>query len=135
VLAGHVGRVHFGLTAEMPVLSPTELGDWATTELCVSPELWHQKAYLARVVVAGEAGELRDAGTVPLSAWLDGSGDGFALTLEADGSGSIYPVIYVRRAGRLEERPVDPDPLLDYTGEATRKQVGEILREFGGGAG
>ena len=34
-----------------------------------------------------------------------------AITLEADGSGSIYPVVFTRRAGIVSERSIAPDPL------------------------
>ena len=36
------------------------------------------------------------------------------VTLEADGSGAIYPVLYTRLAGAVNEHPLQPDPLLRY---------------------
>ena len=62
---------------------------------------------------------------MPLAAFVDaegddGEGDALAITLEADGSGAIYPVLYLRRAGRVEERPIDPDPLLRFDTPASR---------------
>ena len=47
----------------------------------------------------------RDEGVLPLRRSRrggdDGAGDAIAVTLEADGSGAIYPVVYVRRAGSV----------------------------------
>ena len=42
------------------------------------------------------------------------------MTLEADGSGAIYPVLYLRRAGRVEERAIEPDaaPPVRHAGDA-----------------
>jgi hypothetical protein len=82
-------------------------------ELASAPALWHQRAYLARVISLDPADGPRDEGIVPLAAFVDGLGDdgtedALALTLEADGAGAIYPVIYLRRGGRVEERPIDP---------------------------
>ena len=47
------------------------------------------------------SGGLRDDGTQPLAHALDSADRRFALavTLEADGSGAIYPVLYARRGG------------------------------------
>jgi thioredoxin reductase len=132
ILAGRIAEAHFGRVPERPAIGATDLVDWAVNELCTAPELWHQKAYLARVAALDPAAGFVDAGVQPLAAWLDGGDDGVALTLEADGSGTIYPVLYVRRDGRLDERAVVPDPLLDYTTPEARRQVVEILRPFGG---
>ena len=73
-----------------------------------SPELFHQRAYLARVASLDPTRGPRDEGVVPLAAFLDATGgdatgDALAVTLEADGSGAIYPVVYSRRGGRLDE--------------------------------
>ena len=102
----------------------------------MAPELWHQRAYLARVISLDPAAGPSDAGVVPLAAFVDGlgddgTGDALALTLEADGGGSIYPVLYVRRAGRIEERPIDPDPLVRFDTPAIRADVAAILKEAG----
>jgi hypothetical protein len=78
----------------------------------------------------------RDEGVVPLAAFVDaagddGDGDALAMTLEADGSGAIYPVLYLRRAGKVEERPVDADALLRFDTVGARARVTEILAEAG----
>jgi thioredoxin reductase len=135
VLVQRIARTRFGIEPERPVIPAAELVEWALTELCVAPELWHQKAFLARIAEVDPARGIVDAGVEPLAAWLDREGDGVALTLEADGSATIYPVIYVRQAGKVSELAVEPDPLLDYTGEVARRQVAEIIRPVSGGAG
>ena len=76
----------------------------------------------------------RDEGIVPLAAFVDavgddGATDALALTLEADGSGAIYPVIYLRRDGRVDERPIDPDPLLRFDTPSVMARVVEIVDE------
>jgi hypothetical protein len=50
------------------------------------------------------------------------------VTLEADGSGAIYPVVYVRRGGGLEEVTFDPDPLLRYDTPAVRGRLAELVK-------
>ena len=46
--------------------------------------------------------------------------DVVVMTIEADGTGDLYPVVYVRRSGRLEEHALPGHPLLDF---ATRTHV------------
>jgi hypothetical protein len=100
----------------------------------MAPELWHQRAYLARVISLDPSAGPRDEGIVPLAAFVDGvgddgPGDALAVTLEADGTGSLYPVLYLRRDGRIEERPIDPDPLLRFDTPDVRARVAEIVEE------
>jgi hypothetical protein len=40
--------------------------------------------------------------------------DMIAMTVEADGTGAIYPVAYARREGRLHEHVLPGHPLLDF---------------------
>jgi hypothetical protein len=70
---------------------------------------------------------------VPLAAFVDGTGsdgtgDAIAVTLEADGTGAIYPVLYARRGGRLDEFVLDPDPLLRYDTPAIRARLSELVK-------
>ncbi len=44
--------------------------------------------------------------------------DMVAMTVEADGTGDLYPVVYIRRGGRLAEHALPGHPLLDF---ATRR--------------
>ncbi len=99
-----------------------------------APELWHQRAYLARVVTLDPTVGIRDEGILPLAWFVDASGpDALAITLEADGSGDVYPVLYTRIAGRLAERRFEAHPLLDYRTATMRRAITEILDQFGSG--
>ncbi len=67
----------------------------------------------------------------PLAHVLDAGGDdALAITLEADGTGAIYPVLFGRRGGTITERVVEPDPLLRYDGPEVRRAVAAIVREL-----
>ncbi|HEX5823716.1 MAG TPA: NAD(P)-binding domain-containing protein, partial [Candidatus Limnocylindrales bacterium] len=135
-LAGHIARARLGQTVVSRAVDPADLLEVVIGELASAPELWHQRAYLARVISLDPTIGPRDEGVVPLAAFVDGQGDdgqgdALGLTLEADGSGAIYPVLYLRRGGRIDERPVDPDPLVRFDTAVVREQVGAILAEAG----
>ena len=55
------------------------------------------------------------------------------MTVESDGA-SIYPVVYVRRNGAIEEHALEPDPLHDFEGLAYRRALGTILDRLTAGA-
>jgi thioredoxin reductase len=135
LLARRIAATKFGAAAaqERTAIAPDGLVDWATAALMSSPELFHQRAYLARVASLDPSAGPRDEGTVPLAAFLDeagsaGGGDAIAVTLEADGSGAIYPVVYARRGGKLDEVVFDPDPLLRYDTPAVRARLAEVVK-------
>jgi len=128
IMATHIARTRFGYEPERPSIHPQDLLATCLNELTRGPEVWHQKAYLARVISADPAVGLRDEGILPLSAMVDADGpDAILLTLEADGTGLIYPVIYLRRSGRFEEFALEADPLLDFESPIHRRQVAEVL--------
>jgi len=136
VLAGHVARVRGVPLATGPILAAADLVDIVIGDFAATPELWHQRAYLAKVISFDPAVGPRDEGVVPLAAFVDGlgddgTGDALAITLEADGSGAIYPVLYLRRGGAVEERLIEPDALLRFDTPATRQRVADILTEIG----
>jgi thioredoxin reductase len=132
VLARHIARQP-GPTGEPAAPIPADqLVDVLATELASSPELWHQRAYLARIFTLDPGRGAIDSGLVPLAAFVDGagddgSGDAIALTVEADGTGSIYPVVYLRRGGRFEEHVLEPDVLLRFDNPAARRRLAEIV--------
>ena len=137
LLARHIAATRFGSTTatERPAIEPSGLAETLVHYLSLSPELWHQRAYLARVVSLDAANGPRDEGFVPLAAFVDGTGDdgqrdALALTLEADGSGAIYPVVYARRGGSLEEHTFEPDLLLRYDTPDMLKRLAEIVAPF-----
>jgi hypothetical protein len=132
ILARHLAETHFGVVTERPALAPDAVVPFLLHEATHAPELWHQKAYLARVVSLGGATGFRDEGILPLVHALDGmTEDVVVMTVEADGTGAIYPVVYVRRDGRLAEHALPGHPLLDFEGpahqEGLRAAIGEIL--------
>jgi thioredoxin reductase len=138
ILAGHIAR-SLGDPARAPVrrtLPAAGLLDVVLDELASSPELFHQRAYLAKVISLDPSVGPRDEGIVPLAAFVDaagddGDGDALAITLEADGSGAIYPVLYLRQAGKVEERAIEPDALLRFDTPVMRTRIAEILTEAG----
>jgi thioredoxin reductase len=129
VLARHLAD-RAGIARDAAAIAPDALLDRVARELATSPELWHQKAYLAWVATATPDGGFRDDGILPLAHVLDAPGpDAIVATVEADGTGAIYPVVYVRRSGAIEERVLDPDPFLGFSGEPHRRAIeGAIAR-------
>jgi thioredoxin reductase len=140
LLARHIARPSDQPDPASPPIPADRLVDVLASELASSPELWHQRAYLARVFSLDPRLGVHDSGLVPLAAFVDGagddgSGDAIALTLEADGSGSIYPVVYLRRGGSLEEHVLEPDVLLRFDNPGARRQLGEIVASARASAG
>ena len=128
ILVDHLAEEHFGATIERPAIAAGDVRDHLIAEATGAPELWHQKAYLASVVSLDAATGPRDEGIMPLTHFLDADGpNAVAMTVEADGSGAIFPVVYVRRDGQIEEHALDPDPLHDYERPTYRRDVGLIL--------
>ena len=133
VLATHIAASHFGIAPDRPAIDPAGLVELVARELAEAPELWHQRAYLARVLTVDPRDGLVDDGVQPLAHVLDvHTDDGVAITLEADGTGAIYPMLYVRRGGALAERALDPDPLLRYDTPDTRRAIAAALSGLGG---
>jgi thioredoxin reductase len=136
VLARRLAEDRFGMGIHRPVVEPQTIIDFLTTEIAEAPELFHQRAYLARVVTVDPSGMLRDDGVQPLAHALDvGGADAILVTLEADGSGAIYPVIYTRIGGAVNEHAIEPDPLLRYDTPETRAALaavaGPVLKASG----
>jgi thioredoxin reductase len=120
VLAEHLAEAVFGLPVERR--SVADVAGFLGHELAHAPELWAQKAYLASVVEL--EGGPRDGGIQPLAHFVDAAGpDALAATIETNASGEIYPVVYVRRGGRIRERVLDPDPLHAYDGPGYRAEL------------
>ncbi|MDP9481752.1 MAG: NAD(P)-binding domain-containing protein [Chloroflexota bacterium] len=133
-LAAYLARTRFGVEPERPAIAASELAEFVAEELTCGPEIWHQRAYLARIVGLDPTSGIRDEGIVPLATFVDDAGsDALAITLEADGSTHVYPVLYSRVGGRLTEHRLEPDPLLDYRTESTRREIDTVLALFGAG--
>jgi thioredoxin reductase len=134
VLVRELARRHFDVPLERQPLAVADLRDHLLAEATRAPELWHQKAYLASVVTLDPDEGVQDVGILPLTHFLDHEGpDAVAITIESDGA-SIFPVVYVRRSGAVEEHALDPDPLHDFEGLPYRRDLGAILDRLTAGA-
>ena len=104
VLAGHIARTRFGIEPERPrSIAPDAVGWLRRPSSPRRPSSSTSAATSRGVLTADPAGGLRDDGVQPLAHVLDAGGpDAVAVTLEADGSGAIYPVVLhpERRHGR-----------------------------------
>jgi thioredoxin reductase len=132
LLAGHLGEKHFGRQHNSRSLAEAEVMPFLLDEICRAPELWHQRAYLARVVGLDTGRGATDEGFVPLASFLDSGGpDAIAATIEANAEGGVYPVLYLRRDGRTEERVLPGHPLHDFGTPDHRRALGSLLAEMG----
>lgn len=132
ILAGRIAESRFGVQVPRPAIAEPGLVDFLLNEACEAPDLWHQRGFLARVASLSAETGIVDEGTVPLTTFLDGSGrDGVALSVEADGSGAIYPVAYVRRGGTTSEHPLPPNPMFDFATPEHRAALADALRPLG----
>jgi len=128
LLARHLARQLGMQPAPPPVLAPDAATDLVARELTTSAELFHQRGYLARVLTVDASGGLRDEGTQPLTHFLDADGpDGLGVTLEADGSGAIYPALFTRIGGSIREHLLEADPRLRYDDPQTRRSIASVL--------
>jgi len=128
VLAARIAATHFGIEPERPHLAREAIAGFVATELAEAPELFHQRGYLARVLTADPAGGMRDDGVQPLAYVLDEGGpDAIAATLEGDGSGAIYPVLYSRIGGKVVEHVIEPDPLMRFDTLDARRSITDLV--------
>ena len=131
LLARRIAETRFGTPVERPLVDPATAVAGLLDEATRGPELGHQKAFLARALSTGPEG-LRDEGILPLVAFLDElSTDGVAMTVEADGTGRIAPVAYVRSRGSVREVALPDHPLLDFTTDDHRRVLAEAVAPLG----
>jgi hypothetical protein len=124
----------FGAAGGRPAIAPNALVDRLLDEVSSSPELWHQKAYLAWVATAGPDGGYVDEGIQPLAHALDASGPAaIILTLEANDHGEIYPVIYLRTSRGVEEVVLETDTFQDFAGPRHRRAFEHAVTRLAGG--
>ncbi len=120
ILARHIAETVFGKVAPSPVLSEDATMALLLDEIEQSAALWHQRGYLSRCLVGDPTSGFRDLGYAPLTSFIDRPGDnGVSLTMEADGTGAVYPVVYVRRGGNVSEHQL---PSVDTICSATTEQ-------------
>ena len=128
ILAAHIAETRFGIHPARPSIPESELLGYLLAEATIAPELWHQKAYLARVIELDPDAGIVDAGIRPLAHVLDADGpDAVVMTVESDGAGGIQPVVYVRSGGRIDERALDGNPLLDFATREHQRQLADVL--------
>ena len=119
VLAEHLAERLAGRRRDGKALAPNEVAPFLAAELARAPELWAQKAYLARCVSLDPDEGPRDDGILPLAHFVDSAGpDAVAATVEVDAAGRIFPGLYVRRGGRLREVDLDPHPTHSFDAAA-----------------
>ncbi len=132
LLAGHLAEKHFGLPQTRRQLAEPEVMPFLLDEICRAPELWHQRAYLARVVSFDPGRGVADEGFLPLAHFLDSGGpDAIAATIEANVEGSVYPVLYVRREGEVAEHALPGHPLNDFGTAEHRRGLASLLAAVG----
>jgi thioredoxin reductase len=128
ILAQQIAEKHFGLAHTRRLLDGDEVVPHLLGELAHAPELWTQKGYLARVVSFDGRDGIRNEGIVPLADFVDrDGGDACAVAVEYDADGTIIPVVYVRRGGRLVENSLPPHPLHAFGTDEHRQQLGACL--------
>jgi thioredoxin reductase len=129
VLVRHLAETRFGIAMTQPRLERDDVVPFVLGELARAPELWIQKGYLARVVTVDAAAGIRDGGIVPLTHFVDAPGPtAFAAAIEVDREGTIVPVIYVRRGGRVEEHVLPTHPLREFDGPEQRRELEARLK-------
>jgi thioredoxin reductase len=128
VLARHLAETKFGVAATRARLDASTLVPYLLDQVSNGPELWHQRAYLARVINLDRDTGITNDGIVPLQHFLDSDGvDAVAATLESNGQGNPYPVVYVRKDGSVAEHALAPNPLLDFSGGDYRDELRNVL--------
>jgi thioredoxin reductase len=126
VLASHIAQ-RLGIRPSRPRMPAGELVPFLLRELSHAPELWIQKGYLARVLTFADG--VNDHGFEPVSHFLDESGpDALAAAIEVDASGTIFPIVYLRRAGAISEHPLAPHPMHVYEESSYTRELESILR-------
>jgi len=135
VLARHLAETKFGVAASRERLDAAALVPYLLDQVSNGPELWHQRSYLARVINLDRDNGITNGGIVPLQYFLDsGGGDAVAATLESNGQGNPYPVVYIRKDGSVTEHAMAQDPLLDFTGRDYQDELRKVLETVLSGA-
>jgi thioredoxin reductase len=128
ILAEHLARTRFGVEPQRPTMEPDDVVPFLCREMTGAPELWHQQAYLARVVSIDRTRGIVDEGILPLQHFVDQGGpNAVAATVETGEDGVIRPAVYVRHGGTVTERVLDDDPMLDFATAEHRKQLAAAL--------
>ena len=129
LVADEIAARFFDLQRPRPAIDPVDVVDHLLASASLSPELWHQKSYLAHSLSRDPDGVIRDDGIVSLAQYVDAAGpDGTAITVETDDKGDIHPAVYVRRRGRVDADAVlDSSPMTDYRSAEHRGQLRSLI--------
>lgn len=124
VLARHLAESQFGMRLPRRTVDATEVVSYLLSEASHGPELWHQRSYLARVLVIDADQGIIDDGIAPLAHFVDSAGpDAVAIALESNGRDEPYPAVYVRRHGTVTEHLLEPHPMLNFAGHEHQKAL------------
>jgi thioredoxin reductase len=131
ILVEDVAARYFSWERPRPELSGRVVVDRLLEAASSTPELWHQKSYLAYAISRDPDGLIREEGIVSLAEYVDMAGpDGAAITVETDDTGDIHPALYVRRRGRVDvDAKLDSSPLLDFRSADHRAQLGSLIAD------
>lgn len=128
VLAQYLARSHFGQAPKLPSVPVGEVVPYLLSEVTRAPELWHQRSYLARVLSFQPERGVLDEGILPLASFVDGTGpDAVAVAVETNAQGEVYPAVYVRQGGALEEHLLPGHPLYDFETSEHQKALAAAL--------
>ena len=132
MLARHIAQRYLGIDPARPQVPPDDVVRYALAEATRAPELWLQKSYLSRTILVDPARGIIDDGILPLQLFVDSGGqDGFAVAVEANPAGDLYPAIYVRKDNAVTEHLLPSNPLLDFETAEHRKQLADALKPLG----
>ena len=128
VLAQHIAEKHFGLAARAAADSTAT----RSFRICSASSRTRPSSGLRRAtsreLSASTTPTVRDDGIVPLADFVDrDGGDACAVSVEYDADGTIIPVVYVRRDGRLAEHALPPHPLHRFGTEEHRRELAACL--------
>jgi len=124
VLARHLAESQFGMRLPRRRVDAGEVVSHLLAEVSRGPELWHQRSYLARVLVIDADQGIVDDGIAPLAHFVDSAGpNAVAVALESNGRDDPYPAVNVRRDGEVTEHLLEPHPLLNFEGDEYQKAM------------
>jgi thioredoxin reductase len=128
VLARHLAERQ-GIEPDRPRIPADEVITTLLHEARYGPELWHQRSYLGRVISFEGGRGIVDEGILPLVHFLDGGSfdRAVAMTLESNGREDLYPVVYVRQGGKVQETRLPDDPFLNFETSEHRKGLAGAL--------
>ena len=132
ILARHLAQKYAGVDPARPQLAKDDVLPYLLAEVTHAPELWHQKSYLSRTILADPARGIIDDGILPLQLFVDSDGpDGIAVAVEANPAGELYPAVYIRKNNAITEHLLPPNPLLDFETAEHRRQLADALKPLG----